>query len=185
MGILLAILIRVYDYSDHIHPSIVMLLYCSHIYLFFEIVLAMVGALARALLGVDLEPHFNEPSAIPLHLTRRLLGQEVEPHGLMVADILRLTLYDAAARVVGPKWGPLPAMFANFVVMGLMHELIFYYLGRARPTWEVTCFFLLHGLCLTAEVVLKNAVDLGPLDGQILHGYLHLAVPSPVPQVKG
>lgn len=153
---LLGILIRVYDYSDHIHPKIVLLLYCSHIYLFFEITLAAVGALARAILGVDLEPHFNEP-----YLSTSLEDFWVRRWNLMVTDILRLTVYDAthhaAARVMGPKWAPLPATFANFVVLGLMHELIFYYLGRVRPTWEVTCFFLIHGMCLTVELVLKKA----------------------------
>ena len=160
MGVLLGILIRVYEYSDHIHPTIVLLLHCSHIYLFFEIILAVVGALARALLGVDLEPHFNEP-----YLSTSLEDFWGRRWNLMVTDILRLTVYDAThhatARVIGPKWAHLPAIFANFVVLGLVHELIFYYLGRVRPTWEVTCFFLLHGLCLTVEVVLKKAFFTG------------------------
>ncbi|CAN1316568.1 Long-chain-alcohol O-fatty-acyltransferase [Linum perenne] len=39
-----------------------------------------------------------------------------------------------------------------------MHELIFYYLTRMRPSWEMTGFFLLHGACLVAEMAVKKAV---------------------------
>ena len=37
-----------------------------------------------------------------------------------------------------------------------MHELLFYHITRASPTWEVTCFFVLHGLCLAVEIGLKK-----------------------------
>ena len=39
-----------------------------------------------------------------------------------------------------------------------MHELMFYYMGLVKPSWEVTWFFLLHGLCLAVEVALKKEV---------------------------
>lgn len=77
----------------------------------------------------------------------------------MVTNILRLAIYDptrhAATRVIGRKWASLLAIFATFAVSGLMHELMFYYMGRLRPTWTVIWFFVLHGCCLTVEVVLK------------------------------
>lgn len=48
---------------------------------------------------------------------------------------------------------------STFVISALMHELIFYYMGRVWPTWEITWFFLLHGACLVVEIVIKKLVN--------------------------
>lgn len=58
------------------------------------------------------------------------------------------------------RYAPLPAVFGTFVVSAIMHELIFYYLGRVRPTWEITSFFLLHGICLMVEIAVKKQLKL-------------------------
>lgn len=84
----------------------------------------------------------------------------------MVTNILRITVYNPirhalVTRGINKKWAPLIAVLTTFVVSGFMHELIFYYLGRMSPTWEVTWFFLLHGLCLVVELVLKTMVFTG------------------------
>ncbi|XP_050385855.1 probable long-chain-alcohol O-fatty-acyltransferase 1 [Argentina anserina] len=60
-GFLLAILIGILYYSEHFHPNLILVLHCLYIYLLLEFLLAMVGVLARALLGLKLKPHFNEP----------------------------------------------------------------------------------------------------------------------------
>jgi H+/Cl- antiporter ClcA len=52
----------------------------------------------------------------------------------------------------------LPAVIAAFLVSGLMHEVIFYYFTCAYPTWEVTWFFVLQGVCVAIEIVVKKAV---------------------------
>ncbi|MBA0776898.1 hypothetical protein Gotri_011837 [Gossypium trilobum] len=39
-----------------------------------------------------------------------------------------------------------------------MHELMYYYGTRVAPTWEVTWFFILHGVAVAAEVVVKKVV---------------------------
>ncbi|KAG7945784.1 hypothetical protein I3843_14G006300, partial [Carya illinoinensis] len=155
MGILLTIIIRVYGYSEHIHPKVILLLYCFHIYFLLEIILAVAAALAQALLGVELEPQFNEP-----YFTTSLQDFWGRRWNLMVTNILRMTVYNptrhAAISVIGRKWAPLPAILTTFLVSGLMHELVFYCMGRLRPTWEVTWFFILHGGCLMVEIVLKK-----------------------------
>ncbi|KAM3686048.1 hypothetical protein ACB098_11G170400 [Castanea mollissima] len=111
--ILMVIMFCVYDYGDQIHPKLILIIYCFHIYFSLEIILAIVAALAQALVGLELEPQFNEP-------------------------YLSTSLQD-------------------FWVSGLMHELIFYYMGHLRPTWEIMCFFLLHGFCLLVKIVLKKS----------------------------
>ncbi|PON74331.1 Wax synthase [Parasponia andersonii] len=157
-ALLLALLLRVYDYSDSIHPKVLLGLYCFHIYFFLELSLAVMAALARALLGLELEPQFNEP-----YLSSSLQDFWGKRWNLMVTSILRPTVYEPtlnfAKYTVGRKWAPIPAVMATFLVSALMHELQFYYLGRLRPNWKVTAFFVLHGLCLTMEIVLKKAID--------------------------
>ena len=80
----------------------------------------------------------------------------------MVSRILRPSIYDPVRRIstsfMDPSYAMLVAMFATFFVSGLMHELIYFYVIRVPPTWEVTCFFVLHGVCTVAEVATKKMV---------------------------
>ncbi|XAR53842.1 Long-chain-alcohol O-fatty-acyltransferase [Bertholletia excelsa] len=156
-GLLVGVFVRVYEYSAQIHPKILLAIYCFHIYFMLEIMLATVAALARSTLGMELEPQFDKP-----YLSTSLQDFWGRRWNIMVTRILRPTVYDPvlnlASRVMGRKWAPLPAAFAKFVVSGIMHEIIFYYLGRVRPTWEVTWFFLLHGASLMVEIAIKKLV---------------------------
>ncbi|TMW90320.1 hypothetical protein EJD97_015934 [Solanum chilense] len=156
--LIFALIIRVYDYSDYIHPYIIMVIYCFHIYLSLDIILAIVSGLARGLLGLQLEPQFNEP-----YLSTSLQDFWGRRWNLIVTRILRPTIYkpvlSLSANILGRKWAPIPAVMATFVVSGLMHELIFYYLGRVKPTWEITWFFLLHGICLNLEIYAKKVIN--------------------------
>ncbi|KAI8524991.1 hypothetical protein RHMOL_Rhmol13G0192800 [Rhododendron molle] len=156
-GLLMAAFVQIYDYSERIHPKVMLVIYCFHIYFMLELMLAAVAALARATLGLELEPQFNDP-----FLSTSLQDFWGKRWNLMVSRILRPTVYDptlsVSTRIMGRKWAPLPAVFATFVVSALMHELIFYYLGRKRPTWEITWFFVLHGVCLVVEILMKKVL---------------------------
>ncbi|KAL5802364.1 hypothetical protein ACOSQ4_030669 [Xanthoceras sorbifolium] len=154
--ILLVIVLHVYQYKEYLHDHVVSSLYCCHLYLEVEIALAFFVAPAR-LLGFEVEPQFNEP-----YLATSLQDFWGRRWNVMVSSILRPTVYDpvkyVSTRVIGQRWAPLPGTIAVFTVSGLMHELIFYYVTRAPPTWEQLRFFLLHGVCLVVEVVVKNMV---------------------------
>lgn len=156
-GLLLGLMVRAYDYSGSMHPNFILFLYSFHIYFCLEIILAVAAALARAVLGLELEPQFDEP-----YLSTSLQDFWGRRWNIMVTRILRPTVYDPvlgiATRVVGRKWAPFPAVMGSFVVSAIMHELIFYYLGRRKPSWEVTLFFVLHGACLVVEIALKKAL---------------------------
>ncbi|XP_065848099.1 acyl-CoA--sterol O-acyltransferase 1-like [Euphorbia lathyris] len=155
-GFIVAILVNIYKYSDFIHPKIIFALYAFHIYFLLEINLAISAALARTLLGIELEPQFNHP-----YLATSLQDFWGKRWNLMVTGILRPTVYDPIRnvfkRLCGRDCATLVAVFATFVASAIMHELMFYYLGRVTPTWEITAFFLLHGFCVTAEIVIKKA----------------------------
>nr|DAD23553.1 TPA_asm: hypothetical protein HUJ06_025016 [Nelumbo nucifera] len=156
-GLLAALVVRLYDYRPYLHPKIILSLYCIHVYISLEILLAVVAYLVQPLLNLELEAQFDEP-----YLSTSLQDFWGRRWNIMVTSILRPTVYEPtksfARRIVGRKWAPLPAILSTFVVSGLIHELIFFYLGRLEPTWEVTCFFILHGVCLVMEIIAKRAL---------------------------
>ncbi|KAF7815904.1 putative long-chain-alcohol O-fatty-acyltransferase 1 [Senna tora] len=49
------------DYSKTLHPRVSLFLGCCHLYLRMELVLALQAAPARAVLGLDMAPHFDKP----------------------------------------------------------------------------------------------------------------------------
>ncbi|MED6195234.1 hypothetical protein PIB30_036022 [Stylosanthes scabra] len=155
MVLVFGMVLRSYKYKDSMHPIVLSCLYCVHIYLFLEIILGMAATLVRTLFGIELEPQFNEP-----YLASSLQDFWSRRWNLVTANILRLTVFEPIRYVmlplIGPMWATLSSTFVAFLISGLMHELMFYYLGRVRPTWEITCFFLLHGSCLMVEVPLKK-----------------------------
>lgn len=104
---------------------------------------------------MELEPQFNEPL-----LSTSLQDFWGRRWNLMVTSILRPTVYEPtlvfSRRRVGNEAARVVAVFMTFVVSGAMHELVFYHLGRVKPTLEVTLLFLLHGVCLCVEIGVKR-----------------------------
>ncbi|KAL3519383.1 hypothetical protein ACH5RR_017532 [Cinchona calisaya] len=153
---LLALCIRVYSYKESIPQKVMWFFYCLHIYFMLELLLAVVAFLARGLIGIELEPQFDEP-----YLATSLQDFWGRRWNLMVSNILRPTIYEPVRSICtsffGKKrWISLVAVVATFLVSGIMHELVFYNIGRLKPTGEVMCFFLLHGVCLAVEIVAKR-----------------------------
>ncbi|CAK7335507.1 unnamed protein product [Dovyalis caffra] len=156
--IVLAITAPIYLQKDQIHPKIVLVLYCVYLYIGLELVLAVVASFARVYLRLELEPQFHEP-----YLATSLQDFWGRRWNLMVSSILHPTVYNPvksiSSRLIGRKWAALPGVVASFLVSGIMHELIFYYIGRKQPTWELTCFFVLHGISLAIEIVIKKSFN--------------------------
>ncbi|XP_050383031.1 probable long-chain-alcohol O-fatty-acyltransferase 1 [Argentina anserina] len=169
-ALLLGLIVHIYEYRSHLHPYVILALYCCHMYLALESILALAATPARAL-GFELEPQSDEP-----YLSTSLQDFWGRRWNLMVTNILRPTVYvptrRVAGRLVGARGARLAAVMATFAVSGLMHEVIYYYLTRVRPTWEVTWFFVLHGACVVVEVEVKKAVSGGWM--------LHPAVSRPL-----
>ncbi|KAK7333428.1 hypothetical protein VNO80_30200 [Phaseolus coccineus] len=170
--LILALIIYAYHYRQNFHPLFILVLYCCHMYLGIELVLALSAIPVRTVLGFNLQPQFNEP-----YLSTSLQDFWGRRWNLMVTGILRPTVfhpvYSISTRFVAPSRALSTAVLATFIVSGLMHELIYYYLTRAPPTWEVTCFFVLHGVCTAAEVAVKKVM--------LRHGWrLHGVVSGPL-----
>ncbi|KAI4307937.1 hypothetical protein L6164_031061 [Bauhinia variegata] len=113
------------------------------------------------MLRVELELPSDEP-----YLSRLMQDFWGRRWNLMAANVLRHTIHKPVKTVFEPFLGPqcasLPGVMATFLVSGLMHELLFYYITRAAPTWEVTWFFVPHGECLVVEFGIKRALRLSP-----------------------
>ncbi|KAA8520178.1 hypothetical protein F0562_014434 [Nyssa sinensis] len=150
-----ALLVHGYDYREYLHPRVVKFQLCVHLYITIEMVLAMAAALAQALLGLKLEPQFDNPI-----LSTSLQDFWGRRWNLVCTSILRLAVYNPvfllSKPILGHKWAFIPALMATFLVSGLMHELVYSNAGHSTPTWKVAQFFLIHGLCLTVEIVLKK-----------------------------
>ncbi|KAI9169633.1 hypothetical protein LWI28_015321 [Acer negundo] len=143
------------NYSVYIHQTFLSCIACLQYYLQYEMTLALISALAGALLGLELEPTFNEP-----YLSTSLQNFWGRRWNLMASNILRLTVHQPTkkmfARVLGHRWATPLAVMVTFSASGLIHELMFYYLLRVKPTGEATCYFLIHGMCVVVEIELKK-----------------------------
>ncbi|CAK9322363.1 unnamed protein product [Citrullus colocynthis] len=156
LGFLILTIIAI-NFKNHFHPNAYLIFLCLVIYFLLEILIGSASALVKATLGVELLPYFDEP-----YLSDSLQDFWGRRWNLMTSRILRLSVYDPCRKltvgVVGRRPAAILALTATFAVSGLMHELIYFYMGRLAPTWEVTCFFLLHGVCLAAEMAIKSGV---------------------------
>lgn len=152
-----ALVVKIYDYKVKLPSFVILANYCCHLYLGVEVTLAVTAVVVRATLGLDLDPQFNEP-----YLATSLQDFWGRRWNLMVSNILRLSVYNPIRRVasplVGRRWAIVCGTLAAFMVSGLMHEVIFFYFTRVWPTWEVTWFFVLHGVCTAVEVAVKEAI---------------------------
>lgn len=156
-AVLLVLLVNVYEYSTKLPEKAVLTLYAIHIYFILELILAATASLVRAMSNLELEPQFNEP-----YLATSLQDFWGKRWNLMVTGILRPTVYEPLVQlfsVLGRNYSRVPAVFGTFVVSGIMHELIFFYMGRLRPDWKVMWFFLINGFCTTVEIAIKKTVN--------------------------
>ncbi|KAI3994411.1 hypothetical protein MKX01_012668 [Papaver californicum] len=157
-ALILSVVIKIYDYRQYLNPNVILVIYCLHLYVGAEITLGISRAIARTILSQDLAPVFDEPYL--LNSLQEFWGRR---WNLMVTSILRSTVYDPVScistPVLGKKLGPLPGVFLTFVVSGLMHEVLYYYMTRVDPTWEVTWFFVIQGMCTSLEGIIKKSLN--------------------------
>ncbi|KAD3337975.1 hypothetical protein R6Q59_027256 [Mikania micrantha] len=151
------IMIKAHGYKDFVHPLFATLIYIFIIFFMLELCLSLAAIVAQAAVGFELEPQFDEPQKATS--VQNFWGKR---WNLIVSSILRPMVYIPSRRIFGhvmpQKWVSVPAVFVTFVVSGIMHELIFYYLGRFHPTWEVTSFFVVNGLWVGLEIIIKKTI---------------------------
>ncbi|OEL33531.1 putative long-chain-alcohol O-fatty-acyltransferase 4 [Dichanthelium oligosanthes] len=139
----IAALLHAYQFIDQLHLYMRLALYGVHIYFFLELLLPCLAAAGGAL-GMEMGPQFDRP-----YLASSLRDFWGRRWNLMVSAILRPSVYDP----VRARDGKAAATLATFLVSGLMHEAMVYYLTLRLPTGEMTAFFLLHGVCCVGEAL--------------------------------
>ncbi|XVF70777.1 hypothetical protein PTKIN_Ptkin11bG0189500 [Pterospermum kingtungense] len=151
----IGLLVYCYNYKQYIHPNILVTLYLLHCYLLTQLILDVGAIPAQVILGCELEPQFNAPL-----LSTSLQDFWGRRWNRRVSDVLRGTIYNPLRgflkRRIAPQWASYPAIFITFMASGLMHELLYYHLTRKSPSWEVTCFFVLQGIFVDMEILLKK-----------------------------
>lgn len=133
-----------YRFKHAMNAYQLLALYTLHIYFSLDLLLAAVRAVIHDALGMEMEPQVDRP-----WLASSLRDFWGKRWNLMVPSVLRPAVFRPARALFGGSAAA--GVMATFLVSGLMHELMFYYIMRARPTGQVTAFFLLHGACSAAE----------------------------------
>ncbi|CAI8590562.1 unnamed protein product [Vicia faba] len=162
--ILLALLIPLYSKKENFHPKFVSLLYALYMYIGLEFLFALASTFTTKLLSVELEPQFDKP-----YLSTSLQEFWGKRWNITVNRVLHPTVYEPVMTFcscwIGRKWAPLPAILATFTMSAIMHEVVFYHIKREKrtwetwePSWDATCFFILHGLCLAVQVAVKKVL---------------------------
>ncbi|CAN6244235.1 unnamed protein product [Urochloa humidicola] len=141
-GAVIPAIIYTYKFKSSMNRYQLLALYTAHIYFSLDLLLATVHTVIHDLLGMEMEPQVDRP-----YLASSLREFWGRRWNLMVPSILRPSVF----RPVRARLGNAAGVMATFLVSGLMHELIFYYIMWSPPTGEVTAFFLLHGACAAAE----------------------------------
>ncbi|KAM7495613.1 hypothetical protein LguiB_030222 [Lonicera macranthoides] len=154
-AILVSVLYR-YKHLLLLHPKTVMVLYCFLLFFLIDILITFSSNIIRVIVGLELEPASDEP-----YLSTSLQDFWGRRWNLMVTNTLRHTVFrpvrTACKPILGNDWAPIPAVLGAFAVSGLMHELLFFYVTRVTPTWEMTAFFVVHGVCVVLEFEVKRA----------------------------
>ncbi|KAL9688136.1 hypothetical protein QQ045_032550 [Rhodiola kirilowii] len=156
--LLFALVYKLFKFEAQLlHPAISFSMYGVHLGLTLEFFVFGCRAVVEALLGLELEPQFNEP--ILSTSVQNFWGQR---WNLAVGNILRVSVYDPVRALLSPHVGSKHSqrlgVLATFGVSSAMHEIIFFYLSRKRPTWDMTGFFLLHGVTVVVETEVKRRI---------------------------
>lgn len=124
--------VHVYQFMDQLHLYVRGTLYGVHMCCFLDMLLTCIAATGGAL-GFEFELPFDRP--YKASSLRDFWGAGVgrAPAGCLPTH----------PRAVG--------VLAAFLVSGLMHEAMVFYLRLQWPTGEMLAFFLIHGACRVAE----------------------------------
>ncbi|XP_019087619.1 PREDICTED: probable long-chain-alcohol O-fatty-acyltransferase 11 [Camelina sativa] len=147
--VILGVVLHLYNLIQHLYPVVLLFLYPLHLYLVLEILLKLVNAFFSVALDCELEPQLNEP-----YLSCSLRDFWGHLWTLMLPTILRPVVYARLQRTTQGKMNPDQSLYLGvivaFLISGVLHELLFFYITREPPTGKVTLFFVLHGVCIVA-----------------------------------
>ncbi|CAN6860381.1 unnamed protein product [Brassica oleracea] len=153
--VLLGVLLHLYHWKT-LPPIMLLGLYPPFLYVLLEVSLTLFRILLTIILKCNLEPHFKEP-----YLATSLQDFWGRRWNLLVSASLRACVYTPVRRVCQRLMcfddsAMLISVLATFIVSGVFHEVLFFYIIGEMPTGELTLFFVLHGVCTVGEVAVKR-----------------------------
>lgn len=141
--LLLSCLAAAYPYTGRLPLYALHYLYCVQIFLTLDLVFSAIALVSAALLrGASLERQFSAPLAVTS--LSNFWGRQ---WNLMAVDLLRESVYEP----VRARWGRDAGVLAAFLMSGLLHELLYWYLTLRRPRGEMLLFFMFHAAFQIAE----------------------------------
>ncbi|PUZ55568.1 hypothetical protein GQ55_5G222900 [Panicum hallii var. hallii] len=141
-ALLLGFLAAAYPYTGWLPLYALHYLYCIQIFLTLDLVLSSVALASAAVLGASMERHFSAPLAVTS--LNDFWGRQ---WNLMAVDLLRASAYEP----VRARWGRDAGVLAAFLMSGLLHELLYWYMTLRRPTGEMLLFFMFQAASQIAE----------------------------------
>ncbi|KAL5703985.1 hypothetical protein ACHQM5_022469 [Ranunculus cassubicifolius] len=132
------------------YPFVVHGLFTLRMFFGVQANFVILAALAKPFFhGREFEKQFDDP----------LLSTSLQVFG-EGAYSLRTSIHVPAKSlftpILGKRWALHAAILATFVVSGLMHELMQFYIGHQWPTWEVFWFFIIQAVALSVEIEVKK-----------------------------
>lgn len=185
---LVFIFLTILGYFKHNLPQkLVEFLICMYIYLALEMSLVASAVVAQVIFGIEVDQPFGHP-----YLATSFQDFWGCRWNRVVASSLKATvfypIYNNVSRVLGRKRAAILALVATFVVSDLMHEILFYYLGRRRLGGGIPIFFVFQGIFVAIETTLKRKLKwkrglpqkvIGPLIyGFMVASFMWLALPD-------
>ncbi|KAL8469121.1 hypothetical protein ACS0TY_032090 [Phlomoides rotata] len=181
-------LIYLGNYKDKFPRDVVLFLICIYVYVGLEVMLVGVAFVAQISLGgAQIDPPFDHP-----YLATSFQDFWGRRWNRVASTSLRSTIFQPTfnytRQALGRKWAGFLALMVSFMVSDVMHEIQFYYLGRVRFGRGPPTFFLLHGLLVAFESMLKRKMDVkwkipqtisGPLIfGFVICSFMWLVLPE-------
>ncbi|KAJ7519379.1 hypothetical protein O6H91_20G035700 [Diphasiastrum complanatum] len=170
---------RFYDFRDSFPVLVVYTMYAFHIYLGCSVLFEGLAALGSLMVGLRFLECYDRP-----YLAGSLSEFWGRRWNQLVCSVLRASVYEPVRHFTskGPVKVPIMnerkqiqeekmterkqerfdvmpkilATLAVFLVSGLMHDVIFFYLSR-RVSWHATAFFVLQGVATVLEAAIRIA----------------------------
>ncbi|KAI8001363.1 Acyl-CoA--sterol O-acyltransferase 1 [Camellia lanceoleosa] len=105
------------EQGEYVHPKLMLVMYCLHIYFMLEL---MLGGSSRGSSHPEFRARATVQRPIPLNISSRLLGKKMEHHGLSYPAPYRIrSCPQNLDEDCGPKMGPIACRVQHVCSVGL------------------------------------------------------------------
>ncbi|KAG9137289.1 hypothetical protein Leryth_014920 [Lithospermum erythrorhizon] len=144
------------NYRGTLSPLMLIVLFSVFIMFLVDILFFCYCSIGTYITGLEIDQPSNKP-----HLSTSVQEFWGKRWNAPVSNILYSTICfpvrSASEKVLGKGLcSTCVGVMASFVVSGLMHELLYYHMTLVATSWEVTLYFVMHGVVVSIEIVFKK-----------------------------